>query len=250
MKFKSKQRLAPKYSNNLRHSANLPTKILIVEDDRRLAKLLKELLIQNGYSVVVEHRGDTVFDRVNKEDPDLIILDLGLPGKDGIEVCKNLRESYVGRILMMTARSTEIDKVMGLEIGADAYLSKPVAPPLLLAHIRALIRRSNSMNNDNFMKTGELVLNSRRRTVSVAHTQVNLSTAEFELIWALAQRLGKVVSREDLYLELRGFEYDGIDRSVDLRVSRVRSKLEEANSGSGDLIQTVHGFGYQLADLK
>ena len=157
---------------------------------------------------------------------------------------------YAGRILMMTARSTEFDKVMGLEIGADAYLCKPVEPRLLLAHIRALIRRINTLSNHEIVKTGELVLNIQKRTVLAGGTLVNLSTAEFELLVVLAQRLGKVVSREDLYLELRGFEYDGFDRSVDLRVSRVRRKLEASNTGSGDLVQTIHGFGYQLADLQ
>jgi len=225
-----------------------PARILLVEDDRRLARLLAEVLEQAGFVVDLEHRGDTAVGRIRDERPDLVVLDLGLPGLDGLDVCRDVRRDYPGRILVMTARSDEIDEVVGLEMGADAYLGKPVAPRRLVAHVRALLRRPASPSTD-VVRTGPLAIDPRKRDVRVGDAPVKLATAEFDLLWALARRLGTVVERDDLYQELRGFPYDGVDRSVDLRVSRVRRKLAKADPEAGALVRTVHGQGYQLVDL-
>jgi len=235
------------YAEGVPRNAN---QILLVEDDARLAGLLAEVLTQAGLSVSVENRGDRASARIIEEDPALVILDLGLPGRDGLDVCRDVRQRFGGRILVMTARGDEIDEVVGLEMGADAYLGKPVAPRRLLAHVRALLRRPAANSDESMVRTGVLSVDLRKRAVEVGGLPVALSTAEFELLWALARRLGTVVQRDDLYQELRGFAYDGIDRSVDLRVSRVRRKLSAVDPAAGELVRTVHGQGYQLVDLR
>lgn len=220
--------------------------LLLVEDDTRLADLLRQVLEKAGFRTAHEARGDRAVERILDLDPDLVILDLGLPGADGLDVCRDVRGRYRGRILVLTARGDEIDEVVGLELGADGYLGKPVAPRRLLAHVRALLRRPD-VAADPRVRSGPLCIDPTRRSVEVDGRPVDLTTAEFDALWVLAQRMGTVVDREVLSRELRGLAYDGIDRSLDLRVSRLRKKLGEHTPLP--LIQTVHGQGYQLVQL-
>ncbi len=222
--------------------------VLLVEDDVRLSSLMQEYLQQQGIVVSVEHRGDLAGQRILDQRPDLVVLDLMLPGKDGFEVCKEVRPDYDGPILMLTAKDEDIDQVVGLEIGADDYVTKPIQPRVLLARIRALLRR---MENNNVarldllteLEFGGLKLNQKAREVSLHGEVIDFSSNEFELLWFIACHAGKILSRDAILEELRGIDYDGFDRSVDVRISRLRKKLGD-DSSRPFRIKTVRGKGY------
>lgn len=218
--------------------------VLLVEDDLRLAELVRTYLQGNGFRVTVEHRGDNVLQHLQSELPDLVVLDLGLPGRDGFAVCKELRAASDLPILIVTARDNDIDHVVGLEIGADDYVVKPVEPRVLVARIHALLRRSRAAApiEPRILKFGELTINASARSVAIGTTDVTLSSNEFGLLFFLACRAGEIQSRETLYLQLYKREYDGLDRTLDVRVSHLRKKLGEA--GAPDRIRTVWGHGY------
>ncbi|PKN56496.1 MAG: DNA-binding response regulator [Deltaproteobacteria bacterium HGW-Deltaproteobacteria-14] len=236
-------------------------RVLLVEDDARLADLVGEYLTENGFVVSFESRGDTAVDRIIDEAPDLVVLDLMLPGLDGLEVCRRVRPQFDGGILMLTARGDEIDEVVGLEVGADDYLPKPVRPRLLLAHLGALLRRVRSAiaadeaawdaaaptaEGEGAFKVGPLTIDPRTRNATMRGEALDLTTAEFDLLLLLAKRAGEVLTRDTIYLELRGIEYDGLDRSVDLRVTRLRRKLGD-DARNPELLKSVRGVGYLLA---
>ncbi|HJY36908.1 MAG TPA: response regulator transcription factor [Steroidobacteraceae bacterium] len=218
--------------------------VLLVEDDLRLAELVRTYLHGNGFRVIVEHRGDNVLQHLQGELPDLVVLDLGLPGRDGFAVCKELRAASDLPILIVTARDNDIDHVVGLEIGADDYVVKPVEPRVLVARIHALLRRSRAAApvEPRILKFGELTINASARSVAIGATDVTLSRNEFGLLFFLACRAGEIQSRETLYLQLYKREYDGLDRTLDVRISHLRKKLGEA--GAPDRIRTVWGQGY------
>ncbi len=223
--------------------------VLLVEDDLRLAELVRTYLHGNGFRVVVEHRGDRVVEHLQSEAPDLVVLDLGLPGRDGFVVCKDLRAASDLPILIVTARDNDIDHVVGLEIGADDYVVKPVEPRVLVARIHALLRRARATTpvEPRIMKFGELTINATARSVTIGGGSIGggsaaLSSNEFDLLFFLACRVGEIQSRETLYLQLYKREYDGLDRTLDVRISHLRKKLAEA--GAPDRIRTVWGHGY------
>lgn len=231
-----------------------PKRILVVEDDERLAALVKDYLQKQGFEVLIEGRGDTAAGRMEQEKPDLIILDLMLPGKDGLAVCQSIRAEFPGPILILTAREDDMDQVAGLEMGADDYVKKPVEPRVLLARIRALMRRSapapfNNKSPDEAPRQpeeivfGELRISRSSHAVSLAGRSIVVTTNEFELLWFLADNAGTVVSRETLYSDLRGIDYDGLDRSMDVMVSRLRKKLGD-NATSPQRIKTIWSQGY------
>lgn len=220
--------------------------VLLVEDDLRLAELVRTYLHGNGFRVVVEHRGDRVIEHLQSEAPDLVVLDLGLPGRDGFAVCKELRAVSDLPILIVTARDNDIDHVVGLEIGADDYVVKPVEPRVLVARIHALLRRARAATpvEPRILKFGELTINATARSVAIGSGSGNvaLSSNEFDLLFFLACRVGEIQSRETLYLQLYKREYDGLDRTLDVRISHLRKKL--ADAGASDRIRTVWGHGY------
>lgn len=229
-------------------------RILVVEDDERLAALIQDYLQKQGFEVLIEGRGDTAAGRIKKENPDLIILDLMLPGKDGLAVCQSIRADFPGPILILTAREDDMDQVAGLEIGADDYVKKPVEPRVLLARIRALMRRCNKSADSDYpaskkphrrdvLEYGVLRINRSSHAVSLAGRNIVLTTHEFELLCFLAENAGTVVSRETLYTNLRGIEYDGLDRAMDVMVSRLRKKLCDV-AAAPQRIKTIWGQGY------
>jgi DNA-binding response OmpR family regulator len=223
-----------------------PTSILLVEDDARLAELVRSYLDSNGFKVTVETRGDLVLDTVRRENPDLIILDLGLPGRDGFSVCKELRQHNAKPILMLTARDDNIDQVLGLELGADDYIIKPVEPRVLLARINALLRRSTNptpTNETRPLRFGRLTINPAARSATFAEQPLGLSSNEFDLLHLLSSRAGEVQSRESLYLNLYKREYDGMDRTLDVRISHLRKKIGD-DADNSERIKTVWGHGY------
>lgn len=227
----------------------MTTRILLVEDDTRLAELTAEYLGKNDFSVSIEPRGDTAETRILEEQPDLVILDVMLPGKDGLEVCRAVRPAYQGVILMLTARDEDFDQILGLEMGADDYIAKPVQPRVLLARIKALLRRrpvndsSSASGDDESQVFGQFRISQVTRNASLGGQTIDLTTAEFDLLWLLASHAGNVLSRDDLLQELRGIGFDGLDRSIDARISRLRKKLND-DPENPTRIKTVRGKGY------
>lgn len=225
-------------------------KLLLIEDDTELAQLTRDYLQNHGFTVTIEADGGKAVSCIIKQQPDLVILDIMLPNKDGFRICREVREhaskAYTGPILMLTARDEDMDQLYGLQLGADDYVNKPAKPPLLLARIHALLRRSQPTNGSVTHATSldfdELQIDTRCREVRVNNQAIALSTAEFNLLQLLAEYAGTVLSRDDILLHLRGIDYDGTDRSIDLRVSRLRQKL-----GHKNLIKTVRGKGYLFA---
>ena len=228
--------------------------ILLVEDDKRLAALIQDYLQKQGYAVAIEMRGDVAIDRIRRDPPSMIILDLMLPGKDGLAVCQAVRSDFGGPILILTAREDDMDQVAGLEMGADDYVKKPVEPRVLLARMRALLRRFDQTRAPNVtpeilqqkvetLEYGGLTIRREAHAVQLDHADVDLTTNEFELLWHLAINAGTVLSRESLYAELRGIDYDGLDRSMDVMVSRLRKKLGD-DAASPRRIKTIWGQGY------
>ncbi len=224
--------------------------ILLVEDDVRLSALVVEYLQKNGLKVETEFRGDTAVQRIMALQPDLVVLDLMLPGLDGFEVCKQVRADFAGPILMLTAKDEDIDQVVGLEIGADDYVVKPVQPRLLLARIRALLRRSSNEKAKNVVETevnelnfGILSIIYSSRSVLLNDVSIEFTTIEFDLLWLLAKHAGQVLSRDQISESLSGVEYDGLDRSIDIRISRLRKLLQD-DPAKPQGIKTVRGKGY------
>jgi two-component system OmpR family response regulator/two-component system response regulator RstA len=218
---------------------------MLVEDDLRLSELVSRYLQTNGFRVTVTNRGDKVLDLVQRSAPDLVILDLGLPGQDGFSVCRQLRPSYDNPILILTARDNDGDHVLGLELGADDYVIKPVEPRVLMARIHALLRRSRSRTRpeSRVMRFGRLQINVPARAVSIDGQPIALSSNEFDLLNYLAARAGEVQSRETIFEQLYRREYDGLDRMLDVRISHLRKKLGE-DADRSERIKTIWGQGY------
>lgn len=223
--------------------------ILLVEDDRRLADLTAEYFRQNDLSVEIESRGDRAMARFRETRPRVVLLDLMLPGADGLTICRELRESFDGPILIFTARDSDIDQVIGLEAGADDYVPKPVDPMVLLARTRALLRRVNQhtvprdLGDDIVL--GKLSISGSSHEVWLDGQRIDMTTQEFELLVLLASNAGVVLSRKDIFRSMRGIEYDGLDRSIDGRISKLRRKLGDSAT-SPARIKTVWGKGYLL----
>ena len=223
----------------------------MVDDDVELTSLISQFLTMNGFDVEVESNGDHAIKRIWSVKPDLIVLDLMLPGLDGLTICKDVRHSFFGAIIMLTALDDDIDEVTGLEVGADDYLCKPIKPRVLLAHIRAQLRRHTHISQqlDTNIKTAlsdELVIDATKRKVSYQQQDILLTCAEFDLLWVLASHAGRIISRDELHQEIFRLAYDGLDRSIDLRISRLRKKLSD-NSKEPNIIKTIRNKGYLLA---
>ncbi|MCG9758112.1 MULTISPECIES: response regulator [Pseudoalteromonas] len=219
-------------------------KVLLVEDDVKLAELTAKFLIHNGFEVVQLHNGINAIKAIEAEKPDILILDIMLPGLDGFSICKAARGEFKGPILFLTAKDSDFDHVKGLEIGADDYIIKPVEPYVLLARLNALIRRTqNDEVHSDSITLGELQIDKSDRKVYLAGDEVELTSYEFDLLKTLAGHAGETLSRDYIYKHVVGREYDGLDRSVDVRISRLRKKLGDNLEQPARLI-TVWGKGY------
>ena len=218
--------------------------LLIVEDDESLASLLKEYLQRHGFIVELMHKGSRAVERVVSINPDLVVLDLMLPDINGLDICRELRGVWRGPILMLTAMKDDADVVAGLEVGADDYVGKPVTPRVLLARIRALLRRGSGDAEAESIKRGGLTVNVPARKASVDGHDLDLTTTEFDLLVLLARRAGRVQERSRLVEELRGIDFQSFDRSVDVIVSRLRRKLSKYTDR--EIIKTVRGVGYVM----
>ncbi|TDV42773.1 two-component system response regulator RstA [Pseudomonas graminis] len=238
-----------------------PWQVLIVEDDQRLAELTRDYLENNGLRVSLEGDGARAARRIIDEQPDLVILDLMLPGEDGLSICRKVRSHYDGPILMLTARTDDSDQIQGLDMGADDYVGKPVHPRVLLARIHALLRRSETVESpiqeQHRLEFGALVVDNTLREAWLNDQSVELTSAEFDLLWLLVANAGRILSREEIFTALRGVGYDGQDRSIDVRISKIRPRIGD-DPDHPRLIKTVRNKGYlfvphaaaQLPSLK
>ena len=229
-----------------------PQKILLVDDDVELTNLVSQFLLKNGYQVRAIHDGERALEQVDSYLPDLIVLDLMLPGTDGLTICRQIRPEFHGPIIMLTALNDDIDEVTGLEVGADDYLAKPVKPRVLLAHIRAQLRRHTNLSQplehrSTLICAGKLRIDERKREVCYDNKPISLSNAEYDLLLALAQCAGEIISRDELHKEIFKLEFDGFDRSIDIRISRLRKKLGD-DPREPQLIKTIRNKGYLLAN--
>lgn len=224
---------------------------MLVEDDAALSELIASYLQRFEYDVTVINRGDRALEGMHRLRPDLVILDLMLPGLDGLHVCRQLRDEKPGLpIIMLTARDKSDDQILGLETGADDYVAKPCEPRVLLARIRTLLRRSTPAatprENSQQIVLGQLLIDQTERQVQWRKQDVELSSGEYNLLLVLARHVGEVLSRDQLIQQLRGIEFNGVDRSVDVAISKLRRKFED-DPGEPRKIKTVWGKGYLLS---
>ncbi|MBF0754200.1 MULTISPECIES: response regulator transcription factor [Jeotgalicoccus] len=224
-------------------------KLLVVDDEPSILTLLKFNLEQSGFEVLTAENGNDALEIAVNEDLTLIVLDLMLPGMDGMDVCKTLRQEKINTpILMLTAKDDEFDKILGLELGADDYMTKPFSPREVVARVKAILRRTNLVQaeaKDEVIKIGELEIHPDKYMVMFKGEQLVLTPKEFELLLYLANHRGKVLSRDQLLNGVWDFHYDGDTRIVDVHISHLREKIE-ADTKQPVYIRTIRGFGYKM----
>jgi two-component system response regulator BaeR len=219
--------------------------ILIVEDERKLADLLRDYLREAGYTVSWLDRGDRVVSRVKRDPPGLILLDIMLPGTDGTEVCREIRKFSKIPILIITARVEEVDRIIGLELGADDYICKPFSPREVVARVKAVLRRAYSEPETTRLAVGPISLDETTRRVSVDEEVLNLTPSEFGLLKIMMAHPGRVFSRSELLDKVQGYQFEGYDRTIDTHIKNIRKKIAEKLPGR-DVIHTVYGIGYKF----
>lgn len=223
--------------------------ILVVEDEPKMMKLARDYLEQSNYRVVTAADGRTALAVFREERPNLVVLDLNLPGMDGLDVCRALRRESDVPIIMLTARVEEMDRLIGLELGADDYITKPFSPRELVARIRAVLRRvQGDVYQPGLLRSGDLEIDLPGYRVSRNGEQLSLSRTEFNLLAVLAQHPGQTLSRAQLLNQLHGIAYDGFDRSIDAHIKNLRRKLEP-DPADPQYILTVYGVGYKFTDV-
>ncbi len=230
----------------------MPQRVLVVDDEPHIVELVRYNLSQEGYEVVVAGDGETALARARTERPDLIVLDLMLPGLDGLEVCRQLRREAAVPIIMLTAKGGELERVVGLESGADDYVTKPFSPRELVARVRAVMRRrvrEVSSSTHEPLEVGRLRLDPSTHEVRLAGRPVDLTAREFELLRLFMRYPSRVFTREFLLEHLWGHDFYGSTRTVDMHVSRLREKIED-DSASPTFIMTVRGVGYKLRAVE
>jgi len=223
-------------------------RVLIIEDTPALALMLEQYLGKHDFQVTVEGDGARGLERALAENPDAVILDNNLPSMDGFEVCIALRPKYRGVIIMLSARDEDRDRIAGLGLGADEYLTKPVNLGLVMAHLKALLRRAGSAapaqpQPVDELRFGRFSISRAKRVVRLGEQIIPLSDVEFDLLWLLAEKAGSIVSRDEIFRALRGIPHDGLDRSVDMSISRLRRSLGD-NADNPAHIKSVRGKGY------
>ena len=231
-------------------------RVLIVDDDRKLRELLTEYLEEFGFQVSTLSDGRRILSAIKTKTPDIIILDIMLPHKDGFEILKEVRTVFSVPVIMLTARGEDADRIVGLELGADDYLPKPFNPRELLARIRAVLRRSAATiegetgeDENHLIEAGGLILDRAKRVVRVENEEVDLSSTKYEILKVLIEHPNRTLSRDQLMSMARGRDFMAFDRSIDVHISKLRSKVE-ANPRSPKRIKTVWGAGYIFVDTK
>jgi DNA-binding response OmpR family regulator len=222
--------------------------ILVVDDEPRIVELARDYLEHAGFRVVTANDGRTALEMARRDRPDLVVLDLGLPGLDGLDVTRELRKDGSIPIVMVTARDDELDKLLGLELGADDYLTKPVSPRELVARVKAVLRRADRpVESADLIRVGELQLDVPRMRTEVAGTSVDLTPTEFTLLATLARQPGRIFTRSQLLDALHGVAFESYERAIDSHIKNLRRKLEP-DPGQPRYVLTVYGVGYRLAD--
>ncbi|MBY5163480.1 response regulator transcription factor [Salsipaludibacter albus] len=223
--------------------------VLVVEDDPRIAAVARDYLADAGFSVDVVDTGAAALSTVARRVPDLVVLDLGLPDLDGLDVARDLRRGTAVPIVMLTARTDELDRILGLEVGADDYVVKPFSPRELVARVRAVLRRVelDRRPDDRPLRVGPVLLDPATRQVTVDDEPVDLTATEFDLVAVLLSQPGRVFTRSQLLDAVHGASFDSYERAVDAHVKNIRRKLE-STPDSPRLLQTVHGVGYRFVD--
>jgi DNA-binding response OmpR family regulator len=220
--------------------------ILVVDDEARIVKLVRDYLERAGFDVISAHDGETALTLARVEQPDLIVLDLMLPGVDGLDICRRLRQESGVPIIMLTARVEEADRIVGLELGADDYVTKPFSPRELVARVRATLRRANGqMGPTTILRAGDVELDTASLTAVVAGEPVDLTSTEFQLLVTLVRQPGRIFSREQLLEAVHGVAFESYDRSVDSHIKNIRRKIEP-DPRKPRYIQTVYGVGYRF----
>jgi DNA-binding response OmpR family regulator len=224
------------------------TTVLVVEDEMEIARVVRDYLRNAGFEVIVVGDGGSAVASVRSAKPDLLVLDLGLPGRDGLDVAREIRRWSDTPIVMLTARGDETDRIVGLEIGADDYVVKPFSPKELVARVRAVLRRSRTAaRGDEVVRAGDVEIDTAKMRVSVAGTQVDLTPTEFQLLATLAREPGRVFTRSQLLDAVHGVAIESYERAIDAHVKNIRRKIEP-EPGSPRYVVTVHGVGYRFAD--
>lgn len=223
-------------------------KILIVEDESRIVRTLRLYLEQAGFAVTAVHDGSQAIAAFRQERPSLVLLDLNLPGQDGLDVCRSLRRLGNVPIIMLTARTEEMDRLIGLELGADDYISKPFSPREVVARVRAVLRRTTGgLSTTELLQAGQLQLDLAAHRATLAGQPLDLTLTEFELLATLMQNKGRALSRAQLLQAIQGVSHESLERAIDQHIKNIRRKLKEA-AGDDALITTIYGVGYRLDD--
>ena len=222
--------------------------ILVIDDEPKIIRLARDYLERSGFRVVGAGDGQTALALARDEKPDLVVLDLNLPGMDGLDVCRALRRMSDVPIIMLTARVEEADRLIGLELGADDYITKPFSPRELVARVRVILRRvQGGLGQPGLLRVGDLEIDLNGFRVTRGGELVDLSRTEFNLLAILARHLGQAFTRSQLLSRLHGVSYDGYDRSIDAHVKNLRRKLEP-DPAAPRYVETVYGVGYRFAD--
>jgi len=225
----------------------MPT-VLVVDDEPKIAQLARDYLEHAGFAVLTAGDGPSALQSARTRHPDLIVLDLGLPGLDGLEVMRSIRSSGTTPIVVLTARDTELDKLLGLELGADDYVTKPFSPRELVARVRAVLRRSErAVEPAERIEVGELALDVPRLRTTVTGRSVELTATEFQLLATMAREPGRVFTRSQLLDAVHGVAFDSYERAIDAHIKNIRRKLEP-DPARPRIVETVYGVGYRVAE--
>jgi len=227
----------------------MPT-VLVVDDEPKIAQLARDYLEHAGFAVLTAGDGPSALQSARTRHPDLIVLDLGLPGLDGLEVMRSIRASGTTPIVVLTARDTELDKLLGLELGADDYVTKPFSPRELVARVRAVLRRSErAVEPAERIEVGELALDVPRLRTTVDGRSVELTATEFQLLATMAREPGRVFTRSQLLDAVHGVAFDSYERAIDAHIKNIRRKLEP-DPARPRIVETVYGVGYRVAEAE
>jgi two-component system, OmpR family, alkaline phosphatase synthesis response regulator PhoP len=223
------------------------TTVLVVDDERRIAEIARDYLQHAGFGVIVAADGREALTRARADQPDLVVLDLGLPNIDGLDVARTLRRESDVPIIMLTARVDESDRLVGLGIGADDYVTKPFSPRELVARVQAVLRRARGGSQGGVMRVADLVIDVPRLAVTRGSTPIDLTATEFQILATMARHPGRIFTRAQLLDAVRGVEVDAFERAVDAHVKNIRRKLER-DSRRPRYLLTIYGVGYKVAD--
>jgi len=229
------------------HEGNMAAAtILVVDDEPKVCDLVRVYLERSGYGVRCSHNGALALQEIERHKPDLVLLDLNLPGMDGLEVCKMLRKTSDVPVIMLTARDEEADRIVGLELGADDYVTKPFSPREVVARVKAVLRRRDPIQGNRPVVLGELSVDPSRHSVIYRRKPLHLTSREFAIIEFLARNPGRVYSRAQLLDHVFGIDFEGYDRTIDAHIKNMRQKMLELSPDSPTPLTTVRGVGYKL----